>query len=112
MVYENNVVSIGGQQVGTTGEFAQSAADLATVPPPADEEQVKKAEWLSLGTFAVSTDKEDTDPIRIVQLAVSKEGIISGTLYNTKTDKARPCKARSTSRRSAWPCASARARTS
>jgi hypothetical protein len=87
VVYENNVVTIGGQQVGTTAEFAQSAADLATVPPPANEEDVKKAEWLSLGTFAVSTNKDDTDPARVVQLAVSKEGIISGTLFNTLTEK-------------------------
>ena len=86
VVYNDNSVYINGNQVATTTEFAQSAADLATVPAPANEEEAKKAEWLALGTFAVSAGEKDAEPTRIVQLAVSKEGIISGTLYNTETD--------------------------
>ena len=88
VVYNDNSVYINGDQVATTTEFAQSAADLATVPAPASEEEAEKAEWLPLGTFAVSSGEKDVDPVRIVQLAVSKEGIISGTIYNTQTDEA------------------------
>ncbi len=73
--------------MATTTEFAQSAADLATVPAPASEEEAEKAEWLPLGTFAVSSGEKDVDPNRIVQLTVSKEGILSGTIYNTQTDE-------------------------
>jgi len=58
------------------------------VPPPASEEEAAEVEWMPLGTFAVATDKADVDPSRVVQLAVSKEGILSGTLYNTETDQA------------------------
>jgi len=87
VVYNDNSVTINGDQVATTTEFAQSAAALATVPAPANEEEAKKAEWLSLGTFTVSAGEKDVDPNQIVQLAVSKEGIISGTLYNTQTDR-------------------------
>ncbi|MCA9009328.1 MAG: hypothetical protein KDB01_06260 [Planctomycetaceae bacterium] len=87
VVYNDNSVYINGDQVATTTEFAQSAAELATVAPPASEEEASKVEWLSLGTFTVSAGEKDVDPNRIVQLAVSKEGIISGTLYNTQTDK-------------------------
>ena len=61
---------------------------LATVPPPASEEEAAQVEWMPLGTFAVAADQQDVDPSRVVQLAVSKEGIISGTLYNTETDLA------------------------
>lgn len=86
VVYNDNSVYINGNQVATTTEFAQSAADLATVPAPANEEEAKKAEWMPLGTFAVSAAEKDVEPTRIVQLAVSKEGIVSGTLYNTETD--------------------------
>ncbi len=88
MVYENNVVYINGEQVATADEFAESAAVLATVPPPASEEEAAQVEWMPLGTFAVAADQQDVDPSRVVQLAVSKEGIISGTLYNTETDLA------------------------
>ena len=86
VVYNDNSVYINGDQVATTTEFAQSAAELATVPPPASEEEAEQVEWLPLGTFAVSAGEKDVDPNRIVQLAVSKTGIISGTLYNTETD--------------------------
>jgi hypothetical protein len=88
VVYENNVVYVNGQQVATTDEFAQSAAVLATVPPPADEEEAASVEWMPLGTFALATDEKDVDPSRVIQLAVSENGIISGTLYNTETDQA------------------------
>lgn len=87
VVYNDNSVYINGEQVATTNEFAQSAAELATVAPPASEEDASNIEWLGLGTFAVSAGEKDVDPSRIVQLAVSKTGIISGTLYNTQTDK-------------------------
>lgn len=56
------------------------------MPAPASEDDAQKAEWLALGTFTVSAGEQDVDPTRILQLAVSKEGIISGTLFNTATD--------------------------
>ena len=87
VVYNNNSVYINGDQVATTTEFAQSAAELATVPPPASEEEAEQVEWMPLGTFAVSAGEKDVDPNRIVQLAISKTGIVSGTLYNTQTDQ-------------------------
>lgn len=86
VVYNDNSVYINGEKVASTSEFAQSAADLATVAPPADEETAKQAEWLALGTFTVSSGEKDVEPNRIVQLAVNKDGVVSGTLYNTETD--------------------------
>lgn len=88
VVYQDNSVSIGGTQVATAEEFAQSAMDLATVEPPESSEQAEQAEWMPLGTFAVSTDERDTDPDFTVQLAVNREGIVAGTLYNIQTDEA------------------------
>jgi hypothetical protein len=88
VVYEDNSVYINNQPVATAEEFAESAAALATVPPPANEEAAAAAEWMPLGTFAVSASEKDVDPNRVIQLAVDKQGIISGTLYNTETDEA------------------------
>jgi hypothetical protein len=88
VVYQDNTVYIGGQQVASAADFAESAAALATVPPPANEEEAAKAEWMPLGTFALSTGKDDKEPSRIVQLAVSKSGVVSGTLFNHQTDQA------------------------
>jgi hypothetical protein len=86
--YEGDTVYVDGEEVGIAEDFAASAMDLATVPPPESEEQAEEAEWLPLGTFAVSANKKEDEPSRVLQLAVDKEGIISGTLYNTETDEA------------------------
>jgi hypothetical protein len=43
---------------------------------------------MPLGTFAISTNQKDVDPNRYLQLAVNKEGVISGTLFNKQTDEA------------------------
>lgn len=88
VVYQNNQVYIGGQPVASASEFAQSAAALATVTPPANEEQGAQAEWMPLGTFAMSTGEKDTEPTRVLQLAVTKDGIIGGTFFNYQTDQA------------------------
>ncbi|MFT3882963.1 MAG: hypothetical protein QM703_25320 [Gemmatales bacterium] len=88
VVYQNNMVYIGGQQVASAPEFAQSAVALATVTPPANEEQGAQAEWMPLGTFAMSTGEKDTEPTRVLQLAVTKDGIIGGTFFNYQTDQA------------------------
>ena len=65
-----------------------SAMDLATLPPPKSDEEAVEAEWMPLGTFVVSTNEKDVEPSQVVQLAVNKAGIISGTLYNIDTDQA------------------------
>src|SRR6056297_1832364 len=86
VTYQDNRVYINETPVATASQFAESAAALATVDPPASQEQAEKAEWLPLGTFALSTDEADVEPSRVVQLAVDQSGIIAGTLYNRQTD--------------------------
>ena len=88
VIVGEDFVTVNGEPIATPDEFAQNAADVATVAGPANEEAAAKEEWLPLGTFAVSGDPKDLEPARIVQLAVSKNGIVAGTLFNTKTDKA------------------------
>jgi hypothetical protein len=86
--YEDNSVYIGGQAIGTREDFAASAAVLATVEPPADETAAENAEWMPLGTFAVTSDRRETKPTRSIQLAVNRDGVVSGTFYNESTDQA------------------------
>lgn len=87
VVFQDNDVYVGGERVATAEEYAMSAMDLATIPPPQSDEQAAAAEWLPLGTFAVSTNEKDVEPSHVIQLAVSKEGIVSGTLHNIDTDQ-------------------------
>lgn len=94
VVYQDGNVYVNGENVGTAAEYAQSAASLATVDPPADPQQNEQAQWLPLGNFYVSTSEHDADPSRVMQLAVNKQGIISGMIYNETTDKSLPIQGR------------------
>ncbi|MEW4486935.1 hypothetical protein AB1L42_02580 [Thalassoglobus sp. JC818] len=86
--YDNSTVYINGEQIASADEFAQSAMQLATVEAPPSEEQAAESEWMPLGTFAVSTAEDDANPIRVCQLAINRDGVVSGTLYNNQTDQA------------------------
>jgi hypothetical protein len=86
VIYQDNYVYVDGQQVGTAADYAQSAADLATVDPNAIT-QPQPGDWLPLGTFALMANKDDVNAPRVIQLTVDKQGLISGTLYNKETDE-------------------------
>lgn len=80
--YEDSTVYYDGKPVATADQYAQQARALATVDlPPSTEGQ----QWLSLGVFAVTQDEEGVPPTMFVQLAVNKEGLITGTFYNEPT---------------------------
>jgi hypothetical protein len=83
--YDDGSVYYGDQVVATEEEYAAQAEAIATNVPetkPADKD------WLPLGVFAVTSDGQPTgvDPTMFLQLAVSKQGVISGTFQNTATN--------------------------
>jgi hypothetical protein len=92
VVYQGNNVLVNGQNVGTPADFAQSAAVLASIGQP--DADPANLEWLPLGTFAVSTNESDLNPTRMLQLAVDRNGIIAGTLYNIQSDQAQSIQGR------------------
>jgi hypothetical protein len=88
VLYDNNIVYMNGQQVATADEYYQQATQLAST---AKIDTTDKTEWLPLGVWALS--RGDTGVSNtVLQLAVSKQGVISGTYYNSDTDIARPVK--------------------
>ncbi len=84
--YADNQVYYGDQVVATADEYAQQAAALAASAPVATTQQ---AEWLPLGVFALTQDGQASgaQPTLYMQLAISKEGVISGTFTNTVSGK-------------------------
>jgi hypothetical protein len=84
VVYRSNRVYVNEQPVGTAEDYAQSAAELAMVT----EEQMNAAhDWMPLGTFSVATSQEETNPVRVAQLAYdNKQGLISGTIFNRESN--------------------------
>lgn len=62
-------------------EQPQQAEDIAASAP---EVAPEKGEWMSLGVFALTPDGQAAgpEPTLILQLAINKQGTISGTLNN------------------------------
>lgn len=85
--YQGDTVYYGDQPVATTTEYAQQAAAIAANVPAA---KPAPEDWMPLGVYAITTDGKpsDAEPMMYLQLAVSKQGVLSGTLQNTLTDSA------------------------
>lgn len=87
--YEDNAVYVAGQAAGTSEQYAQQAlAQVAAAPPV---EQVQQEEWLPLGVFVLTREDVD-DSQTMLELAVSKKGVLAGTYYNEATGASRPLK--------------------
>ena len=100
--YENNVVYVDGQQYASADEYYDQAVEIAAVPE-VTQEAADDMEWLPLGVFAMTKEGVD-DANMLLQLAVNKDGLISGTLYNeaTNTSRALQGKVDKETQRAAW----------
>ena len=83
--YQDDMVYYGDQPVCSADEYTQQAQAIATSIPP--DIQPAAEDWLPLGVFALTQDGQSAsdEPTTFLQLAVSKQGIISGTFQNTAT---------------------------
>jgi hypothetical protein len=89
VVYRDTIVYVDGQRYATADEYYQQASDLADAAPEIAEDQADKIEWLPLGVFAY-TQKGVSETNTYLQLAVTKDGVIGGTLFNEATNTSRP----------------------
>jgi hypothetical protein len=81
---QDDVAYLNDQPVCAAPVYAQQAIDLADVQtPPPEGTQI---DWLPLGTFAMSAQPDDNDPSTVIQLALGKDGLVSGTWYDRQTD--------------------------
>jgi hypothetical protein len=80
-------VFVDGQNVGTTEDFSQQAAELAEKGAEAETSDTEP--WLPLGVFAMVRN-EQQHPQLIVQLAINKQGILRGNYTDEVTDHTLP----------------------
>lgn len=101
--YQDDAVYYGDQEVCSGEEYAQQAQDIVESAPEIDP---AKADWMSLGVFALTPDGQASGPTPslYLQLVISKEGVISGTLNNTATNSTQEIEglADKKSQRCAW----------
>ena len=83
--YEDGSVYYGDQPVCTEQQYIDQAEAIALSAP---EVQPAAKDWMPLGVFAITQDGEPTgaEPTMFLQLALSKQGVISGTFQNTATN--------------------------
>ncbi len=82
--YDGDQVYYDNQAVATADEYAQQADTIAASAPPTKPDS---SEWLPLGVFALTQDGQASgaEPTLFMQLAISKEGVVAGTLKNMAT---------------------------
>ena len=83
--YSEDQVYYGDKPVATAEDYANQAAAIAASAP--QDLDPKSSDWLPLGVFAVTEDRESTGPAPtlFLQLAVNKAGVIAGTFKNEAT---------------------------
>jgi hypothetical protein len=79
--YDDGQVYYGDQAICTEAEYADQAEAIATNVP---ETKPAEADWMPLGVYAVTNDGQPTgtEPTMFLQLAVSKQGVLSGSFQN------------------------------
>jgi hypothetical protein len=104
--YQNNMVYIDNRQYATAAQYYQEAVTIATSAPKLDEQQAEKVEWMPLGVFAITAEKVNASSMYL-QLAISKDGMISGTFYNESTGAVHPIEGMvdQATQRAAWKAA-------
>ena len=104
MYYEDDSVYYGDQAVAIERGVRRSRPNRS--PTSAPEVAPDKAEWMPLGVFALTPDGQASgpDPSLFLQLAISKEGVISGTLHNSATNSTQTIEgmADKATQRAAW----------
>lgn len=80
----NDVIYVNGRWFEPAPVYYNQTVVLAQSAPDFTPQQAQQIEWLPLGVFAVSTDGV-VDNNLLVQLAVTKDGVIGGTVMNQAT---------------------------
>ncbi|WP_168564042.1 hypothetical protein [Crateriforma spongiae] len=84
LYYDDGSVYYEGEPIATEAEYAAQAEAIAA---SADQVPVDDQEWMPLGVFALAPDGQESgpEPTLFLQLVISKQGVISGTLNNIAT---------------------------
>lgn len=82
VTYQDGNVYVGDQSQGTSQEYYDQAAQLASTG--AEAEATPEDQWLPLGVFALTKTDEPSNNLTL-QLAVDKQGVIRGNYTDSTT---------------------------
>jgi hypothetical protein len=87
--YDNDYVYYDGRRTMPADRYYEYLDDLARDVPNISDADAQKMDWKPLGVFAVRRENE-TDSSRTLQLAVNRDGVITGTYFIQDKKEARP----------------------
>ncbi|TWU07820.1 hypothetical protein [Stieleria varia] len=101
--YVGDTITINNDQSVTTQQYFEQVDTRASNVPEIAEDQADDLEWLRLGGFSIIQD-DVSDSTMMIQLAVTKTGVIAGTLFNEVTGVPHPLEAMvdAETQRAAW----------
>jgi len=101
--YDNDYVYYDGHPRYSADDYYDHLENLAHDIPNIDESAAEKMDWKPLGVFAVRRENE-SDSTRTMQLAINRDGVITGTYFIQAKKQARPLMGRvdETSQRATW----------
>jgi len=85
--YDNGGIYVNGRWYEPAPVYYDQTVQLIEQAPDLTPEAAASLEWLPLGVFAVTPDGV-ADPDVIVQLAVTKDGVVGGTAFDQKSGAA------------------------
>ena len=100
--YQDDYVYYDGRQYEPVNTYYERIYALAHSVPNMDATAAERIEWQPLGVFVATDDERSGE--RSLQLAVTREGVIGGTYYNTGNGHVHPVSGMVDSRtqRAAW----------
>lgn len=87
--YDNGYVYIDGEQAATAQEYYDQAQKIASGGSAVDLSKEKEGDWLPLGVFGLYQG-DSNDSNKVLQLAMNKQGVLSGTYYDLAENVERP----------------------
>jgi hypothetical protein len=87
--YQDNYVYYDDRRTIPINDYYQQVYDLAHSVPNISESEAEQMQWNPLGVFAVHRPNE-SGSTRAMQLAVSNDGVITGTYFNRDNNQVHP----------------------
>jgi hypothetical protein len=87
--YRDDYVYYDDRQVMPVDDYYQYVYDIAHDVPSISEAEAAQMDWRPLGVFAL-TREEEPDSHRVLQLAVNRDGVLSGTYFNHDNGQVHP----------------------
>lgn len=89
--YDKGYVYYDGDRYLPVNDYYQQCYRLAHSVPKISQQEAEIMDWAPLGVFAAARNSQDAEAgDTSLQLAVNKDGVISGTYYSTKNNEVHP----------------------